>query len=138
MTPPPPAKASLEVGEDTDMRDGENEASAIDNDEGLDTSLLYQIPKIKKPKRIEKSSPQKMEIHIMEEDEEKHAAGYDSDGNCGVHMSEAVRKEWAEAADVDNADGIYVLQGLSPSPRVEYKFHRLIDDPVNGNDYVYY
>ena len=104
MTPPPPAKASLEVGEDTDMRDGENEASAIDNDEGLDTSLLYQIPKIKKPKRIEKSSPQKMEIHIMEEDEEKHAAGYDSDGNCGVHMSEAVKKEWAEAADVDNSD----------------------------------
>ena len=33
--------------------------------------------------------------------------------------------------------GIYVLQGLSPSPRVEYKFHRQIYDPVNGNDYVY-
>ena len=57
MDPPPPAKASLEVGEDTDMRVDENEASAIDNDEGQDTSLLYEIPKIKRPKRIEKSSP---------------------------------------------------------------------------------
>ena len=104
MDPPPPTKASLEVGEDTDMRGDEHEASAIENDDGRDTSLLYQIPKIKKPKRIEKSSPQKMEIHIMEEDEEKHAAGYDSDGNCGVHMSKAVRKEWAEAADVDDPD----------------------------------
>ena len=32
---------------------------------------------------------------------------------------------------------IYVLQGLSPSPQVSYKFHRQCDDPVNGNDYVF-
>ena len=56
----------------------------------------------------------------------------------GCFGTRRLQKEWAEAADVDNADGIYVLQGLSPSPRVEYKFHRQIDDPVNGNDYVYY
>ena len=33
--------------------------------------------------------------------------------------------------------GLYVLQGLSPSPRVEYKFKPQTADPVNGNDYVY-
>ena len=32
--------------------------------------------------------------------------------------------------------GIYVLQGLSLSPRVEYKFNCQCDDPVNGNDYI--
>ena len=105
MDPPPPADASVNADEDTDIQVKENEANATGIDDAEDTTLLvYQIPKIKKPKRIEKSSPQKMEIHIMEEDEEKHAAGYDSDGNCGVHMSKAVRKEWAEAADVDDPD----------------------------------
>ena len=58
MDPPPPAKASLEVGEDTDMRGEEHEASAIENDEGRDTSLLYQNQRIKRPKRIEVPSPQ--------------------------------------------------------------------------------
>ena len=50
MDPPPPAKASLEVGEDTDMRGEEHEASAIENDEGRDTSLLYQNQRIKRRK----------------------------------------------------------------------------------------
>ena len=58
MDPLPPAKASLEVGEDTYMQVEENEASAIDNDEGQDTSLLYQNQRIKRPKRIEVPSPQ--------------------------------------------------------------------------------
>ena len=79
------------MNEDTDNRVEEDEASATEIDDAEDTTLLYQIPK-KKPKRIEKASPQKMEIHIMEEDEEKHAAGYDSDGNCGVFWNKAVTK----------------------------------------------
>ena len=34
--------------------------------------------------------------------------------------------------------GLYVLQGLSPSPCIEYKFKPQSKDPVNGrNDYVY-
>ena len=32
---------------------------------------------------------------------------------------------------------IYVLQGLSLSPQVSYKFHQQRDDPVNGNDCVF-
>ena len=33
--------------------------------------------------------------------------------------------------------GLYFLQGLSPSPLVELKFHSQSDDPVNGNDFVH-
>jgi hypothetical protein len=33
--------------------------------------------------------------------------------------------------------GLYVLQGLSPSPQIEQKFRTQELDPVNGNDYVY-
>ena len=33
--------------------------------------------------------------------------------------------------------GLYVLQGLCPSPRVEMKFHSQQDDKVHGNDFVY-
>ena len=29
--------------------------------------------------------------------------------------------------------GLYLLQGLSPSPQVEMKFHSQSEDPVNGN-----
>ena len=32
--------------------------------------------------------------------------------------------------------GLYLLQGLSPSPQVELKFHSQSEDPVNGNDFV--
>ena len=33
--------------------------------------------------------------------------------------------------------GLYVLQGLSPSPRIEYKFKPQSEEPVNGNNYMY-
>ena len=33
--------------------------------------------------------------------------------------------------------GLYLLQGLSPSPQVEMKFHSQSEDPVNGNDFVH-
>ena len=33
--------------------------------------------------------------------------------------------------------GFYLLQGLSPSPQVEIKFHSQSEDPVNGNDFVH-
>ena len=33
--------------------------------------------------------------------------------------------------------GLYLLQGLSPSPQVEMKFHSQAEDPVNGNDFVH-
>ena len=32
--------------------------------------------------------------------------------------------------------GLYILQGLSPSPQIEMKFVSQKDDPVNGNDFV--
>ena len=32
--------------------------------------------------------------------------------------------------------GLYVLQGLCPSPRVELKFHSQQQDKVHGNDFV--
>ena len=32
--------------------------------------------------------------------------------------------------------GLYLLQGFSPSPQVELKFHSQSEDPVNGNDFV--
>jgi hypothetical protein len=33
--------------------------------------------------------------------------------------------------------GLYILQGLSPSPQIEQKFRHQESDPVNGNDYAY-
>ena len=33
--------------------------------------------------------------------------------------------------------GFYLLQGLSPSPQVEIKFHSQSEDPVNGNEFVH-
>ena len=33
--------------------------------------------------------------------------------------------------------GIYVLNGIQPSPRVEYKFKSQRQDPVSGNDFVF-
>jgi hypothetical protein len=33
--------------------------------------------------------------------------------------------------------GLYIFNGLSPSPRVEMKFRPQTDDPVHGNDFVY-
>lgn len=33
--------------------------------------------------------------------------------------------------------GLYLLQGLSPSPQVEMKFHSQAEDPVNGYDFVH-
>jgi len=33
--------------------------------------------------------------------------------------------------------GIYVLHGIQPSPRVEYKFRSQRQDPVSGNDFVF-
>ena len=33
--------------------------------------------------------------------------------------------------------GIYVLDGIQPSPRVEYKFRSQRQDPVSGNDFVF-
>ena len=33
--------------------------------------------------------------------------------------------------------GLYLFQGLSPSPQVEMKFHSQSDDPVNGNDFIH-
>ena len=116
MDPPSPAKASLEVGEDTDMRGEEHEASAIENDEGRDTSLLYQNQRIKRPKRIEVPSPQKIELSIMEVDEEKHEEGYDSDGFIGPHWG-AVRKEGRQLYDNDDDDdGTAVREELVDAP----------------------
>jgi len=115
MDSPPPAKASLEAGEDTDMRGEENEASAIDNDDGRDTSLLYQNQK-KRPKRIEVPSPQKIELSIMEVDEEKHEEGYDSDGFIGPYWG-AVRKEGRQLYDNDDDDdGTAVREELVGAP----------------------
>ena len=115
MDSPPPAKASLEAGEDTDMRGEENEASAIDNDDGRDTSLLYQNQK-KRPKRIEVPSPQKIELSIMEVDEEKHEEGYDSDGFIGPYWG-AVRKEGRQLYDNDDDDdGTAVREELVDAP----------------------
>ena len=34
--------------------------------------------------------------------------------------------------------GLYLFQGLSPSPQVEMKFHPQTEDPVNGNDFICY
>ncbi len=31
---------------------------------------------------------------------------------------------------------LYMLQGLCPSPRIEYKFKSNVDDPVHGNDWL--
>ena len=64
MDPPPPADASVNADKDTNNQGEEDEASATEIDDLEDTTLLYQIPKIKKPKRIEKPSPQKIEVHI--------------------------------------------------------------------------
>lgn len=33
--------------------------------------------------------------------------------------------------------GLYIMHGLSPSPRVEYKFKPQYSDPLHGNDFVY-
>jgi hypothetical protein len=33
--------------------------------------------------------------------------------------------------------GLYILNGLSPSPRVEHKFRPQRDDVVHGSDFVY-
>ena len=34
--------------------------------------------------------------------------------------------------------GLYLFQGLSPSPQVEQKFHPQSEDPVNGSDFICY
>mmetsp|Transcript_43733 Transcript_43733/g.64212 ORF Transcript_43733/g.64212 Transcript_43733/m.64212 type:complete len:448 (-) Transcript_43733:705-2048(-) len=33
--------------------------------------------------------------------------------------------------------GLYLFQGLSPSPQVEMKFFSSLEDPVNGNDFIH-
>ena len=33
--------------------------------------------------------------------------------------------------------GIYLLQGLAPSPRIEYNFNPQCRDRIAGNDFVY-
>ena len=34
--------------------------------------------------------------------------------------------------------GMYIFNGLSPSPRVENKFKPQSEDPVHGNDFIYH
>ena len=39
--------------------------------------------------------------------------------------------------EVEQFIGLYILQGLNPSPKVDSKFHSQVDDPIQGNDLCY-
>ena len=36
--------------------------------------------------------------------------------------------------EIERFIGLYILQGLNPSPQVEMKFSSQVSDPVQGND----
>ena len=60
-----------------------------------------------------------------------------------AHMAGAGKKvykgEWVifSARELRQHFGIYLLQGLAPSPRIEYKFNPQCRDRIAGNDFVY-
>ena len=64
--------------------------------------------------------------------------------NCKASLADAGRdgtcypdfKEFS-THEIRQHLGLYVLQGLCPSPRVEMKFHSQQQDKVHGNDFVY-
>ena len=58
------------------MQDEESEISAGKNDDTVDTTFLYQTKLKKPPKRVEKPSPQKLQLVIQEVDKEQHDKGY--------------------------------------------------------------
>ena len=39
--------------------------------------------------------------------------------------------------EIEQFIGLYILQGLNPSPKVDSKFHSQLDDPIQGNDLCY-
>ena len=55
---------------------------------------------------------------------------------CGAGHD--IYKDWYEFSveEMRMHIGLYVLDGISPSPRVEMKFETQNNDPVNGNDLV--
>ena len=63
--------------------------------------------------------------------------------NCKATMagagSNVYKGEWKPftATELRQHFGLYLLQGLSPSPRVEYKFNPQRRDRIAGNDFVY-
>ena len=63
--------------------------------------------------------------------------------NNMAHMSDAGKKvykgEWYVFSDKELSQhfGIYLLQGLAPSPMIEYKFNTQCRDRISGNDFVY-
>ena len=40
-------------------------------------------------------------------------------------------------SDIGKAIGLYLMHGISPSPRIEYKFKPQHTDPINGSDLVF-
>ena len=36
--------------------------------------------------------------------------------------------------EIEQFIGLYILQGLNPSPKVDSKFHSQLDNPIQGND----
>ena len=59
-------------------------------------------------------------------------AGASSDGNIYQDYHHFTTKELLQHI------GIYIIHGISPSPRVEHKFKPKHVDSVHGNDMVYY
>ena len=55
---------------------------------------------------------------------------------CGAGQD--IYKDWYEftVEEMRMRIGLYVLDGISPSPRVEMKFETQSNNPVNGNDLV--
>ena len=66
------AKASFEADEGTNIQNEESKASMDKNDDTVDTTLLYQNRPKKSPTRVEKPSPQKLQLLIQEVDKERH------------------------------------------------------------------
>ena len=39
--------------------------------------------------------------------------------------------------EIEQFIGLYIFQGLNPSPKINSKFHSQLDDPIQGNDLCY-
>ena len=52
------------------------------------------------------------------------------------HAGVKIYKYWTEftTTEIRRFVGLYVLDGVCPSPRVSMKFRAQCEDPVNGND----
>ena len=52
------------------------------------------------------------------------------------HAGIKIYKHWEDFTTVEirRFVGLYVIDGVSPSPRVDMKFRPQSEDPVNGND----